>query len=1167
PESTSYEGGFAIRTFDSGLRNKLTELARTNSVSLYMVLRAALAALLSRLSGQHDIPIGTSVAGRTEEGLEDLVGFFVNTLVLRTDLSGRPTFRELLAQVRKTDLEAYGHQDLPFDRLVEVLNPVRTAARHPLFQVMLGFQNAEAHDFRLHGLEVEELTAGLGAARAKYDLEFICREQSGGGIECAVLYSSDLFDEHTVSTLVGRLERLLTAIADDPDIPVCTVDILSAEEKRTLLTGPSDPVPDTSLPELFEAQAARTPGRAALIWAGQEMSYAELDTRSNRLAHRLRQTGVGAGDMVAVILPHCADLVVALLGIMKAGAAYVPIAPELPAQRINFMRRDSRPKHVFDDTEVVARWSSPEGSIDHRPAHRPRPADAAYVIYTSGSTGRPKGVTIEHRALTDYLTWTGSAYDSADGTTLLHSPISFDLTVTALYTPLVKGGCVILAGLEERAEKDLPPSRPCTFLKATPSHLPLLNALPGRFSPSGELLLGGEALIGSALSEWRRRHPGATVLNVYGPTESTVNCAEYRIPPGAPVPAGPVPIGRPQSNARLYVLDAELLPLPPGVTGELYLAGAGLARGYLNQQALTAERFVADPFGPPGARMYRSGDLARYRPDGNLEFVGRADNQVKVRGFRIEPAEIEAVLARYPGVARAKVVATGNQQLAAYVTPAALNEESLRGHIANELPGYMVPDLLVLLDDLPLTHHGKLDVARLPDPTHAPTRPQPATTPTEAAMARIWSDLLHTEHIGQDEDFFTIGGHSLLAARLLLLIREEFGVNLPLQRVFTEPTVRSLSAAVEALLGDTPTGGDPDFAVQRFAPAALAAELIPEPLSPSAFVPPARILLTGATGFVGGHLVHHLLSRAGLSVHCLVRARDQATGLARVREVLRAQQLWDDAFADRLHIIPGDLAQPGLGLSEADYDTLADTVDAVFHNGAHVDALLPYERLVDANVGGTGELLRLAATGRSKPFHLVSTVSAAPAALGMVASGYAQSKWHAEQLVTAAGERGLAVSVCRLPRMTGNVRTGHGNDRDIVFRLLRIIVALGKAPDLDVAEDWIPVDLAASALAALAVSAPDGQKILLSARNQMKFGHIVELLRERGRTVETVPVEEWLALLATRKPEEHALYRLIFRAPELPDGVAVAPHAGFDRMLTGDVDTATIQLYLDHLLK
>ncbi|MFJ1747310.1 amino acid adenylation domain-containing protein [Streptomyces sp. NPDC088116] len=849
PPVAGPEGGTVPVVIGPELHRRVVSLARENRASAFMVVQSALAALLTRLGAGDDIPLGSPIAGRTDEALDDLVGFFVNTLVLRTDTSGNPTFRELLGRVRESDLAAYAHQDMPFERLVEVLNPARSLSRHPLFQIALAFQNPTEVGQEVTGLTVAAQPLGIGGAKFDLSVSLSDRRSDDGtcqGIEGQIVYRTDLFDADTVATLVARLVRLLDAAVTDPDRPIGAIGLLdAAERERTVVTwnDTATEVPRVTLPELFQAQVARTPDAPALVFRGEEISYTELNARANRLARYLVRRGVGPERFVAVALPRSAHLVVALLAVLKAGGAYVPVDPEYPAERIAFMLADTDPALLLTDAATAGELPDIEAprillddfgtdlgselGTDGDPAGLPgtdltdadrltplRLANPAYIIYTSGSTGRPKGVVVQHTSLTDYLVFAGGDYEGIRGTALLHSPISFDLSVTATYVPLTVGGTVhVVADLQdpEPGTAQALRQRPCTFLKATPSHLPVLGALSPEFSPSTELLLGGELLLGELVDEWRENHPGTTVLNMYGPTETTVNCSEYRIEPGQEIPPGPLPIGGPMANTQFYVLDAHLQLVPQGAPGELYVAGDCLARGYLGRPDMTAARFVPNPFGAPGSRMYRTGDVVRWNADGTLFFLRRVDDQVKLRGFRIELGEVEAVVDRHPDVARAAVIVRedrpGDQRLVAYVIaeqgaelpPTAV----LRQHVAADLPEYMVPAAFVPLDALPLTPNRKLDRGALPAPDlGAGTGGRPPRTQQERLLCELFAEVLGARRVSIDDGFFDLGGHSLLATRLIGRVRSTFGVDIALRTLFEAPTVAELARRLDGAGGE-----------------------------------------------------------------------------------------------------------------------------------------------------------------------------------------------------------------------------------------------------------------------------------------------------------------------------------------------------------------------------
>ncbi|MEV0282404.1 amino acid adenylation domain-containing protein, partial [Streptomyces sp. NPDC050610] len=807
PAKATYRGDEVPLEIPAELHGRLAALARANQASVFMVVQAALATLLSKLGAGDDIPIGTPIAGRTDDALEDLVGFFVNTLVLRTDVSGDPSFRDLVGRVREADLAAYAHQDVPFERLVEVLNPARSLSRHPLFQTLLAFNNNDQHASAdaadgLPGLAVEGRRVSTGVA--KFDLAFNLAEQldadgAPSGLDGVIEYSADLFDRATAEGIAERFVRVLEAVAAAPEAPLGRLDVLAADERRRVLVEWNDTardVPDATVAELFEAQAARTPDATALVFEGAELSYAQLNARANRLARHLADRGAGPERFVAVLLPRSADLVVALLAVLKTGAAYVPVDPEFPQDRVAYMLEDARP--VLTLTEDELRTLFLDGYSAANLDVPALPSQAAYAIYTSGSTGRPKGVVVPGSALVNFLSSMQERFELNETDRLLAvTTVGFDIAGLELYLPLLNGAGLVLASRE--TVKDLPglaalvQRSGATAMQATPS---LWHALveSGVELSGVRVLVGGEALPGDLASALASA--GRSVTNLYGPTETTIWSTASEVEA-----SGAVSIGRPIGNTQVYVLDAGLRPVAPGVAGELYIAGDGLARGYHRRPDLSAERFVADPYGRAGARMYRTGDLVRWNPQGMLEYIGRTDFQVKVRGFRIELGEIEAALAAHPSVARGTVVVRedlpGDKRLVAYAVPAegaAPEAGALRRHIGASLPDYMVPSAFVTLEALPLTPNGKLDRTALPAPEYGiESAGRAPRTPQEEILAGLFAEVLGVQPSSIDEDFFKRGGHSLAAMRLVGRIRSTFGVELAISRLFETPTIAGLA--------------------------------------------------------------------------------------------------------------------------------------------------------------------------------------------------------------------------------------------------------------------------------------------------------------------------------------------------------------------------------------
>ncbi len=801
-----------------------------------MVLQAALSVLLSRHGAGEDIPLGTAVAGRTDEALDDLVGFFVNTLVLRTDLSGDPTFHEVLDRVREFDLAAYAHQDVPFERLVDSLSPVRAQNHHPLFQTMLVLQNHADAVIDLPGLTVTEQPVRTGIS--KFDLTFTFTEKQDGtgrpaGLDGVLEFSTELFAPATAHALAARLTVLLASLAADPGRRVHTVDVLDTAERLGLdraAHGRVRPVAARTAPEAFRAQCARTPGAAAVLDGTRRLTFGELDALSDDLAHHLCGRGIGRGALVALALEGTADQVVAMLAVVKAGAAYLPVDLEYPEARIAHMLDDARPALLLTHgTARAARYtpSVPCLALDDRAAWStghaapraatPDPGDAAYVIYTSGSTGRPKGVVVTHASLTNHMAWMADHIGLTDEDRVLaRTSPSFDASVWETWLPLLHGGstCPVPPLLNHDPAGLLARMRDAgaTLAQFVPSHLSvvLTETAPDEAPATLRAVLCGGEPLPRSLAERVGRAWRAEVHNLYGPTETTIDAtAHHHL--GETSGEGNVPLGRPVDNTRAYVLDARLRPVPPGVTGELHLAGDGLARGYLGRPGLTATRFVADPYGPRGSRMYRTGDLVRRDADGLLTYVSRADDQVKLHGFRIEPGEIEAALTALDGIAAACVLVREDrpgERRAYTVTDTAggappLTDSELRARMTVALPPYMVPAVFVTLDALPLLPNGKTDRGAMPAPARpAALRPggEPRT-PQEGVLCEVFASVLRAPAVRADDDFFALGGDSILSIQLVSRARDA-GLGVTPRDVFVHRTPEAIAAVATELGGE-----------------------------------------------------------------------------------------------------------------------------------------------------------------------------------------------------------------------------------------------------------------------------------------------------------------------------------------------------------------------------
>ncbi|MBT3074761.1 MULTISPECIES: non-ribosomal peptide synthetase [Streptomyces] len=827
-------GDTVIVDVPDALGRAVTELGEQSGATPFMTLLGAFQVLLHHYTGRTDIAVGVPVAARTREETEGLLGLFVNSLVIRTDLGGDPAFTALLERVKQVCLEAFAHQDVPFERLVDELATDRDLSRNPLFQVMFEHQHMGGLTSTLGGLAAEPLNAG--PRTAKFDLTLTVKERPDGRMHCWFEYASALFDRSTVERMAAHYLRLLESVTAAPDTAVAGLELMPDAERRQVLDVWPDPyaarlpeiVPEDerglTVPELFVRQAARTPDATALVFGEEELDYAALEARSARFARRLRALGAGPETAVASCQERGIDAVVTLLGVLRAGAVYVPLDPRHPQQRLLRTVEDAGARFLVTTSEHADTLTGPghqvltvdalaadgaEGALPDVPA---APENLAYVIYTSGSTGRPKGVMIDHRAYAHHCRIAADAYGIGPGERVAQlSSLTFDVSMEQIAAPLLTGAAVVIADPLFWSPAELPArlaEHGVTVMETTPAYYrEAMNYDTSVLTGLKLINLSSDVVTVADARQWAASGLPGRFVCCYGPTEATVTCLLHTGPAGqgGERDTASMPLGRPFPGTRAYVLDAGQRPVPIGVPGELCVGGVRLARGYHGRPELTAAQFVPDPFGGTGERLYRTGDLVRYRPDGTLEFLGRIDQQVKIRGLRIELGEIEAALTGHPGVGAAAVTAPeitpGNRRLAAYVTgldgAPAPDPEALREHLREGLPDYMVPALWTVLDSLPMTASQKIDRKALPAPATTLERAYVAPRdPVEEAVAAIWAETLGVDRVGAEDDFFALGGHSLLATRVLARLREAFAVELPLRRLFEHTTVTALAAAV-----------------------------------------------------------------------------------------------------------------------------------------------------------------------------------------------------------------------------------------------------------------------------------------------------------------------------------------------------------------------------------
>ncbi|MGN6338731.1 amino acid adenylation domain-containing protein, partial [Mycobacterium sp.] len=1111
----------------------LSELARSHHTTVNTVLQGAFAQLLMGLTGQHDVVFGTTVSGRPAEvvGADSMVGLLINTVPVRARMTAATTTADLLVQLRSAHNDTLEHQHLALPDIH------RITGHDQLFDTLFVYENYPIDATALAETGGLAITEFAGREFNHYPLTL--QATPGPELGLRFEYDTDVFEPATIDTLTKRFKRVLVAVTADPTRRLSSMDLLHEDEharldelgNRAVLSQPATPV---SIPELFAEYVTRTPDAVAVAtFGGNAMTYREVDQAANRLAHLLADHGARPGQCVALLLSRSAEAIVAILAVLKTGAAYLPIDPAAPAARVEFMLADAAPVAVITTaTGLAGRLDAcgvvvidvTDPRIESQPSTAlpgPFPDDLAHIIYTSGTTGVPKGVAVTHHNVTRLFDSLNAGLELAPDQvwTQFHS-YAFDFSVWEIWGALFHGGrLVVVPDSVVGSPEDfhaLLVAEQVTVLSQTPS---AVSALSPQGLESAALVIGAEPCPAELVNRWA---PGRVMVNVYGPTETTVFATI-----SAPLTAGSgaPPIGAPVPGAALFVLDGWLRPVPAGVVGELYVAGRGVACGYVRRGPLTASRFVACPFSEPGARMYRTGDLVRWGADGQLQYLARADEQVKIRGYRIELGEIQTALTGLDGVQQAVVIARednpGHKRLVGYVTGTADPTEA-RTALAQRLPAYMIPAAVVVLEALPLTPNGKLDKRALPAPEYTAGEYRAPTNAIEETLVGIYAEVLGVERVGVDDSFFDLGGDSLSAMRLITAVNTGLDIDLGVRALFDAPSVRRLSQQVGKSANgpsfasvhgrNTTEVHARDLTLDKFIDAATLAAAPTLPC-PSAEV--RTVLLTGATGFLGRYLALEWLERMEQvdgTLICLVRAKSNEDARARLDqtfdsgdpELLREFQ---ELAADHLEVIAGDKAEANLGLDQETWQRLADTVDLIVDPAALVYGMFPYSELFEPNVVGTAELIRIALTTKLKPYSYVSSadvrVQVDPSAFtedadirvisptrisdGSYGNGYANSKWAGEVLLREAHDLcGLPVGVFRCDMILADPKyVGQLNVSDTVTRMVLSVVASGIAPgsffQLDAEGnrqrahfDGLPVDFVAEAIATLGAQVVDG---------------------------------------------------------------------------------------------
>ncbi len=1127
PPLKKYSGSRLEVRLDSAIKERLNACALSEGLSPETILFAAFTVFIHRLSALDDVVVGLESASLYLGSSLPAIANTRNMLPIRTSYDAARAFRDHLRAEAEALAEANIHRHLSLAELIQLLQLPRDQSRSPLFTAAFRSQTDET-SVVFAGLEAEIIIPP--SAGARYDIELMARTQ-GNGFSLVCDYSTELFETETISRWLNGMIALLDAGIQDATQACGSLPMMTARERETIIsewnkTSQEYPRAKTTL-DLITEQARAAREATAIRFGGASLNYAQVMARVEQIAAALHQNGVKRGDRVGILMKRSLDLIPALLATWRVGALYVPMDTGFPQSRIAYMLSDSTVQTVIVNSDLtntlgdehafnVLRIEDVHGrptSLEHIP--QPSGADSAYVIYTSGSTGKPKGVEIRHDALLNCLLATKDYVEFAAGSSMLAlTTISFDISTVEIFMPLIAGGCVDLGqdglvadGLQlaERIKNDRP-----SHVQATPSTWKTLLSAGWRGRDDICLLSAGEALSRDLAEQLL---PECCALwNLYGPTETTVFSSAYRV---TSEPGTPMRIGRPYPNAQIYILDKQYQPVPIGAIGELYIAGEGLAVGYWQRPELTAERFVANPFSP-GQRMYWTGDLARYMPDGSIVWLGRLDDQVKIHGVRVELGEIESALSSVEGVRDAVVVAwqdsRGDAQLVAHVIlKKDLSASEIRAQLRERLPEVMIPPYILFADSFPQTANGKIHRAALPSPSSLPPSPDreeaesesPATA-TEKILAGVWANLLGIEEsiISRDSDFMDLGGHSLLMTLLMVEVRKQFQVGFNMREFFGASTLRKFAALVDqrqdqetanANLGRSPASSrSPEWARQRMAFLQREAEL-PRYLAPArglVYQPVTNIqnvLLTGGTGFLGAYVIAEILTTTNADIHCLVRPRRGENSKQRIENQMKRYQVWvegeawQSAWEARLHVVDGDVTLPRLGMKDHDYERLSRDVDAIFHGAAHVNFIYPYEALRATNVLGVHEIIQFAFHSRIKPVHHLSTAAIWPMGaqytyyekdpidhVGLLNLGYDEAKWVGEKCLVHAAERGLPLARYRPGEVGGDSVTGRCVTDHFIIACFKGFLQFGAFPDLDIEVDIAPVDYVAKSMVYMA---------------------------------------------------------------------------------------------------
>jgi amino acid adenylation domain-containing protein/thioester reductase-like protein len=1183
PKELQFKGARYCFKINKKQTQQIKAFCKAEHVTLFTFLLAIFNLQLFRYTQEPDICIGIPEANRSKK-FAKTIGFFINTLVMRAKIKEHAIFKEFLAATKETVLNSLNHKDLPLEKIVETLKPDRSPNQNPFFQVMFAMQNMPLKEIVLQNpIPLSTCGEGLGVRPKKVQVQegVSVRESSitaqrldidrghtvcdlsleiwpkDDALECYFEYSTELFKAATIKRFATHFETLIQSVLHNPEEKVTHLELLPNAEKHKLLYEFNDTKAvyprDKTISQLFEEQVATlsesqigegcTLGkdRVAVVCGEKQLTYAELNAKANQLARVLRGKGVKPETIVGIMVERSLEMIVGIMGILKAGGAYLPLDPEYPQARISYMLQDSQTKILLTQPKFLSSLSELSFEGEVLDLHNPslylgdtsnlvplaKAHNLAYVIYTSGSTGQPKGVMVEQRNLVNFIFSTYENYHhkiNKNDKCLSLTNISFDVSVYEFFIPLLFGATLTLYKYNIIDIYTL--TKFIIDYKITMAYIPpsLLTEVyfylkKHKNIQLNKLLVGVEPIKTKVLNNYLKLNPEMQIINGYGPTETTICATMFQYKFSSKLNSN-VSIGKPLANTQIYILDRNNEFQFLGGIGEIYIAGANVARGYLQKPKLTQEKFIDNPF-IPGTKMYKTGDLAKWFPKGNILFCGRADHQVKIRGNRIECGEIEAVLNQYPGIKETIVVVKETQNLekylAAYYTGSTLKSELLRSYLGSKLPDYMIPAQFRFLETMPQTPNGKIDRKYLQQKSESFTANNshiPPSTDLEKKLVQIWEEVLEVKPIGVEDDFFETGGNSLTVIDLLNVIQKKTSLKISINDFLQSLTIKKLLETKRQTYLDLDNEAKLNFPIPKLKWATKSTV-------------PQHILLTGATGFLGIFLLKELLETTSADIYCLVRSQNKQQAYDRILTTAQKYQISLASYSTRIKAITGDLAEPGLGLAKPVYTKLAKKIDSIYHNGALVNFVYPYQKLKDANVNGTKEVLKFATTKTTKPIHYVSTISVFDALhyqdkkilenhilkeAKKLYGGYAQSKWVAEQLMLSAKKQGMPICIYRPGRIGGDSKTGVSHTNDFWSKFVKGIVQLQKAPDLDIEVEMSSVDSVSKSMVYISTQPQAWRKKAFHLTNPVTITlkYLLTWMHDFGYQITVMPYQDWV---------------------------------------------------------